>query len=59
MATVLTSREKSETAAIARRLGGYADMLRLEHELKAVVARGKQPKMIRDIRTGKRTVVEA
>lgn len=57
MPTVLTSREKAETAAIARSVGGYSDMLRLEQELKAVIAQGLTPIMTMDPRTGKRSIV--
>jgi hypothetical protein len=59
MATVLTPREQQETAAIAWKLGGYGEMLRLERELKAMKAAGKQPKMELDTATGKRKIVEA
>lgn len=59
MVTVLTPREQQETASIAWQLGGYGEMLRLERELKAMEATGKQPKMVLDQATGRRKIVEA
>ncbi|WP_198355291.1 hypothetical protein [Sphingomonas sp. MA1305] len=36
MATILSAREQTETGALARRVGGYPNMLRLKAELKAL-----------------------
>lgn len=57
MATVLTPREQSETGALARRLGGYDEMLRLETELRAVQRAGGRPKLVTDPVTRRRRVI--
>ena len=57
MATVLTQREQSETGNLARRVGGYDEMLRLETELRAVQRAGGNPKLIIDPETKRRRVV--
>jgi hypothetical protein len=57
MATVLTPREQSETGALARRLGGYDEMLRLETELRAVQRLNKTPKLVMDPVTKRRRVI--
>ena len=59
MATVLTPREQSETAALARELGGYAEMIRLEAELRRLEKANKRAKIVIDSATGRRKVVEA
>lgn len=59
MATVLSSREQSETGALARQLGGYDEMLRLEAEMRALQKKGQTPKLVMDPLTKRRKVVEA
>jgi hypothetical protein len=59
MAAVLTPREQSETGALARRLGGYDEMLRLETELRAVQRQNKTPKLVMDPVTKRRRVIPA
>lgn len=59
MATVLTPREQSETGALARRLGGYDEMLRLEMELRTIQRQKKTPKLVMDPVTKRRSVVAA
>lgn len=51
----LSNREIKEVGDIARRLGGYDEMIRLEKELRDIQATGREPKMI--IVDGKRKVV--
>lgn len=57
MATVLTPREQSETAALAREFGGYAEMVRLEAELRRLEKANKRAKIVIDSATGRRKVV--
>lgn len=59
MATVLSSREQSETGALARRLGGYDEMLRLEAEMAEIQREGRVPKLERDPKNPKRYIVVA
>ena len=59
MATILSAREQTETGSLARRVGGYANMLRLEAELKALEDRGQRGRIARDSNTGQLRVVAA
>ncbi|WP_170318455.1 hypothetical protein [Sphingomonas sp. PAMC 26621] len=59
MATILSVREQTETGALARRVGGYANMLRLEAELKALEDHGQRGRIARDGSTGQLRVVAA
>lgn len=59
MATVLTAREQSETGALARQLGGYDEMLRLEAEMRALQKKGQTPKLEMDPVTKRRRIVAA
>lgn len=58
MTTILTCREQSEIGALARRLGGYDEMLRLEAEMRVIQKEGKTPKLVIDLITRRRKVVE-
>ncbi|MDC7812251.1 hypothetical protein [Sphingomonas koreensis] len=57
MATILSSREQAETGALARRVGGYDVMIRLERELKKIQDAGKTGKIERDPKTKQLRVV--
>lgn len=57
MASVLTSREQAETSALARRVGGYSELIRLEGQIRRVQVVGGSPRLIRDRRTGRLLVV--
>ena len=57
MATILSSREQAETGALARRVGGYDVMIRLERELKRIQDAGKTGKIERDPETKQLRVV--
>lgn len=57
MATILSSREQAETGALARRVGGYDVMIRLERELKKIQDAGKTGKIVRDPKTNQLRVV--
>lgn len=59
MATILPPNEQAETSALARRLGGYAVMIRLERELKELEKAGKAAKIEQDPRTKRLSVVSA
>jgi hypothetical protein len=59
MATILSPREQTETGALARRLGGYDVMIRLERELKSLHDQGKRGKIQRDPKTRQFKVVAA
>lgn len=59
MATVLSTREQSETGDLARRLGGYDEMLRLEAEMANIQKRGGTPKLQRDPKNKQRYIVVA
>ena len=59
MATILSSAEQAETGALARRVGGYDVMVRLERELKRLQAQGKSGKIERDPKTQQLHVVAA
>jgi hypothetical protein len=59
MPTVITSQEQSEIGALARQLGGYDEMLRLESEMRVIQKKGQPPKLIIDPITKRRKVVEA
>lgn len=59
MATILSPNEQAETSALARRVGGYAEMLRLEGELKKLEREGKRAKIARDPQTRQLRVVAA
>ena len=59
MATILSSRELTETGALARRVGGYDVMIRLERELKKLQDAGKVGKIVRDPETRQLRVVAA
>lgn len=48
MASLLTTREMSETSALARRVGGYSQLVRLEREIRKAQAVGRSPKLIWD-----------
>jgi len=59
MPTIITPREQSEIGALARQLGGYDEMLRLESEMRVIQKKGQTPKLIIDPITKRRKVVEA
>jgi hypothetical protein len=59
MATILSPRELAKTGALARRVGGYDVMIRLERELKKVQESGKTGKIERDPKTKQLRVVAA
>jgi len=59
MATVLSTREQSETGDLARRLGGYDEMLRLEAEMAKIQKEGGTPKLQRDPSNKRRFTVIA
>lgn len=59
MATVLTAREQSETSALARKVRGHSELLRLEGELRRLEAENKRPKIVKDHATGRLSVVAA
>jgi hypothetical protein len=59
MATILPPNEQAETSALARRVGGYDVMLRLERELKALEDRGTTARIERDPVTQHLSVVAA
>ncbi len=58
MVTILTPKEQAEIGALARRLGGYDEMLRLESEMRAIQQKGQTPKLVIDPITRRRKVVE-
>lgn len=59
MATILSPRELTKTGALARRVGGYDVMIRLERELKQVQDAGRVGKIERDPKTKQLRVVTA
>lgn len=54
MATVLSTQERSATGRLARKVGGYGEMLRLERELKKA---GTAARVVRDPDNGRYRVV--
>jgi hypothetical protein len=57
MACVLTLREQAETSALARRVRGYSELIRLDREVRQVQAAGASPKLVCDGQTGRLRVV--
>ncbi|WP_257551699.1 hypothetical protein [Sphingopyxis sp. DBS4] len=53
MASVTTPREQVETSEAARKVGGYAELFRLQDERTAIRRRGMIAKLIRNPQTGR------
>lgn len=53
MVSALTVREQVELSEAARKVGGYAELLRLQDERTAVRRRGKVPKLVKNPQTGR------
>ena len=53
MTSVLTVREQAETSEAARKVGGYAELMRLQDERRAIKRRGKVAKLVREPQTGR------
>ena len=53
MASVTTPREQVETSEAARKVGGYAELFRLQDERTAIRRRGMIAKLIRNPHPGR------
>jgi len=53
VATILTPREQSQTAAAARKVGGYDELLRLERERRQISRDGSATRVHRDPASGR------
>ena len=56
MAMILTPREQTQTAAAARKVGGYDELLRLERERRRLSSDGSSTRLHRDSVSGRFSV---
>lgn len=59
MASVLTNREQRETSEVARKVGGYSELIRLEGDLRRLERSGVKSAIERDQQSGRYSVVAA